>query len=353
MLLLTDRLNEGLQLQQTLRLVQPCTVLGLHQASTRTLSPAIIICDVALDNMGTIDLLRAALAKHRTAPTTPVLCLTRDPSQLTLAQARAVGATAILPSQTPHNRILDAIRQLIGSNRSANGSNKPRGPGVQASIREATSALSTLLTAAQRRQPISTEALDVGGDIILTAVGEAKIRAWLDVVWKHDDVTYQHSLLVAGLAAAFAIDLGLPLKHQRLLSQAALIHDIGKAHIPHQILNKAGRLSVQEMVVMRSHAALGHEMLVGQKGLDPRLLDVVRHHHEYLDGTGYPDGLSGQEISYLVRLVTICDIYGALIERRSYKAPTPPQQALAHLEGMGGKLDGGLVKAFYNVVREG
>ena len=89
---------------------------------------------------------------------------------------------------------------------------------------------------------------------------------------------------------------------------------------------------------------------VRQGGFDPQLLDIVRHHHEYIDGSGYPDALSGERVTALSRLVTICDIYAALIERRSYKAPMPPRDALATLAAMGGKIDAGLLRAFRELV---
>nr|WP_246527066.1 HD-GYP domain-containing protein [Plastoroseomonas hellenica] len=207
-----------------------------------------------------------------------------------------------------------------------------------------------MFDAAATGEPVSPELLEQGSDAVLDSVRQADIRTWLDVVWNHDDVTYQHCLLVAGLAAAFAQKLGFRDQDQRLLSQAALLHDIGKAQVPLDILNKPDRLTPEEMAVMRTHPVVGHELLLRQPGFDPRLLDVVRHHHEYLDGSGYPDGLRGAEISDLNRLTTICDIYAALIERRAYKPPLSPDHALSIMVEMGGKLDQALLHAFRAVV---
>ena len=211
--------------------------------------------------------------------------------------------------------------------------------------------LSDFFDAAHRRSQISLDALKQGGDAVIEAVGRARIRVWLDVVWRYDDVTYQHCLLVAGLASAFSRAIGLSLESQRLLAQAALVHDIGKAHVPHAILTKTGRLSAAEMTVMQSHVTIGHAMLFNQDGFEPNLLDIVRHHHEYLDGSGYPDRLRGAEISQFVRMVTICDIYAALIERRPYKAPMAAPAALAALAALGPKLDTGLLGAFAETFR--
>ncbi len=348
MLLLTDRLDEGHRLQATLGQIQPCEVIALHQNLGHTVAHSIIICDVVVNNVAEMDLIRAALSHYRTTFHIPVLFLNRDPSLLASEQARALGATTILPYNAPVRQILTEIRRLIEP--VAAPAPQEMGSGAEASVREAVSSLSGLFDSAKRKEPISAATLERGGRAVLAAIGQASIRGWLDVVRKYDDITYQHSLLVAGLAAAFGTKVGLTLNSQRLLSKAALIHDIGKAHVPREILNKTGKLTEAEMNVMRTHPVVGYDILVKQGGVDPRVLDVVRHHHEYLDGSGYPDGLRGNQISDFTRLATICDIYAALVERRAYKAPMPPKAALSILVDMGPKLDATLVKTFSNII---
>jgi HD-GYP domain-containing protein (c-di-GMP phosphodiesterase class II) len=100
---------------------------------------------------------------------------------------------------------------------------------------------------------------------------------------------------------------------------------------------------------MKRHPVIGYDLLKGVAGIDPEILDGVRHHHEYLDGSGYPDGLKAPEISDLVRLLTISDIFAALIESRPYRPPMPRHTAYEILFGMDGKLERSLVKAFRNV----
>lgn len=353
MLLLTDRPQDSQHLQQTLRQVAPCTVVDVQDASSHPPGDALIVCDVALDSMASLELVQAALAHHRASVPVPVLCLTRDPSLLTQSQARALAAAAILPCQSAPRDLIEATRELM----SGGAPQEARSPvptlprDVRVGVQTAGAALNDLFVAAKSRKPVSVSSLDRGGEAVLAVVRGEHLRAWLDLVRTHDDVTYQHCLLVAGLAAAFAVRLGLTVKGQRLLSQAALVHDIGKAHVPSGILNKPGRLSPEEASVMRTHAAVGHQFLLQQKGVDPLLLDVVRHHHEYLDGSGYPDGLKGTQISQVVRVITICDIYAAMIERRAYKSPASPSKALDILAEMGPKLDGDLLRVFGSVVR--
>ena len=245
-----------------------------------------------------------------------------------------------------------AAERLIYAYQSRNkGATRPASV-TEARAFDAKSALASCFDAVKRGEPVSIAELDRVASVVLGAIKQAKIRSWLDVVWQFDDATYQHCLLVAGLCAAFSLKSGLTSDHQQLLLQAALLHDVGKARLPPGILNKSRALSKPEIDVMRTHPAMGHAMLAGQRGISPVILDVIRHHHEYLDGTGYPDRLQGRQISDYVRIVTICDIYAALIERRPYKAPMPPQQALAVLTDLGVKLDRNLLKHFEAVVAD-
>ena len=350
MLLLTDRLNDGVRLRQVLDAVEPCTLVGPGQGAAASPEHGLIVCDAALDDPGALAALRAVLAHHRVDRGIPVLCLSRDQGPDAMAQAELIGATAVLPRDASDAQILFTAKQMIGSLRGSARRHAGLDPVVAASAREASAAFGEMFEAARRGRPVPTAALEQGGTAVMAALAGGRIGAWLDVVRSYDDVTYQHCLLVAGLAAGFATHLGMTMKGQRLIAQAALVHDIGKAAIPRAILNKTGKLSRAELDVMRTHATIGHDMLVRQGGFDPQLLDIVRHHHEYVDGSGYPDALSGERVSAMSRLVTICDIYAAMIERRSYKAPRPPREALATLVGMGGKLDVGLLRAFHGLV---
>ena len=133
---------------------------------------------------------------------------------------------------------------------------------------------------------------------------------------------------------------------QRRLTRAALLHDVGKAFISTAILDKPAALTEEETAEIRQHPRRGYEALAEQGSFPPEMLDVVLHHHELLDGTGYPDGLSGSQISDIVRLTTIVDIYAALVEKRAYRMPFTHAKAFSIMEGMGGKLDQQLLQAF-------
>ena len=285
-----------------------------------------IVSDVALDRAVEVDMLRAVQASHRKRPV-PFLCLLRDDSYRTHMQALAIPATATLPADAPRATLVETVLGLIDAKSGPN--ERTLRDAVQGCATQAGIALADMMDDAAAGKRISQEMLATGAECVVEATRRDDVRTWLDVVWNHDDTTYQHCLLVTGLAAAFAAKLGFKLEDQRRLTMAALLHDVGKAQIPLHVLNKPGRFTPAELSVMRTHAALGHGILVRQGGFELEQLSVVRHHHEYLDGSGYPDGLSSHQIPDLVRLVTICDIYAALIEKRSYKLPMPWDQAFS------------------------
>jgi putative nucleotidyltransferase with HDIG domain len=175
--------------------------------------------------------------------------------------------------------------------------------------------------------------------------GEGLVQ-WIDTVRRHHGQTYQHCLLVTGVAVAFGQHLGFSSADRQKLAVAGLLHDVGKAKIPVAILEKPGPLDTSERAVMRQHPVLGFEALRTVPGLPAEMLDMVVHHHEYLDGSGYPHGLRSDKLSDFVRIITIADIFGALIERRSYKSPVRGEAAYRMLEGMGQKLDRDILRAF-------
>src|SRR5258708_6036582 len=181
---------------------------------------------------------------------------------------------------------------------------------------------------------------------ILKAIKQTSLREWLATVGRHHTHSYRHCLFVTGFAVAFAQHLGMREDDQRRLARAALLHDVGKAFIPVMILDKAGKLTDEEVKVIRQHPRLGYDALSAQGGFPPEMLDVVLHHHELLDGTGYPDGLRSDQISDIVRLTTIVDIHAALVEKRAYRLPFTHAKAFALMEQMGGKLDQQLLQAF-------
>ena len=145
----------------------------------------------------------------------------------------------------------------------------------------------------------------------------------------YDEYTYTHSLNVTTLAVSVGRQIGLTRSQLRELGLGALFHDLGKTRVPDAILNKPGRLTDDEFEVMKNHPAWGVQILARQEiGITEAALHVIRHHHERLDGSGYPDGLSGETIDAFIALSGLADIYDALSSQRVYKMAMPPHEAL-------------------------
>ena len=156
---------------------------------------------------------------------------------------------------------------------------------------------------------------------------------------------------VADHCVMIARKLGLDAQDIQTLRDAARLHDLGKIGIPDEVLQKNGKLNEQEWILMRKHPEIGESIIKPIRSLS-HLCDVVRHHHEKLDGTGYPDGLKGDAISPLVRIATVADIYDALTSERPYRSKMSPEQACAELRKMGGKLDQDIIETFAEALRE-
>lgn len=166
-------------------------------------------------------------------------------------------------------------------------------------------------------------------------------------VKSRDEYTFQHSVSVAALAVAFGRVLGLPRDEIRELSLGGLLHDVGKARVPGRILNKPGKLDDAEFAVMKGHVVSTAELLGSVKGISEIALNAAAQHHERYDGTGYPHGLKGDEISLHGQMLAIVDVYDAITSIRVYHNGMPPTEALRKLFEWGGShFNPRLVEAF-------
>ncbi|MBI1889486.1 MAG: HD-GYP domain-containing protein [Burkholderiales bacterium] len=161
-----------------------------------------------------------------------------------------------------------------------------------------------------------------------------------------DDYTYMHSVAVCALMVALARQLGLEELQVREAGFAGLLHDIGKMMIPNEILNKPGALSREEFLVIQTHPVEGHKLLLEGQGATDAALDVVLHHHEKVDGTGYPDKLAGDKITLLARMGAVCDVYDALTSNRVYKNGWCPAEAIRRMAEWAGHFDDKVFQAF-------
>lgn len=182
---------------------------------------------------------------------------------------------------------------------------------------------STELTHSLYDNPDALENAQRSENIVMPILGsiihnENTVASYIKII-EHDYYTHTHSLNVSIYALCLGAELGL--KEEKLISlgRSALLHDLGKSKIKYEVINKNGLLSEEEFQEMKNHPSLGHDVAISIGIVDKEILDGILHHHEKIDGNGYPDKLRDHEISLFPRIIGICDVFDALTTKRSYK----------------------------------
>lgn len=161
-----------------------------------------------------------------------------------------------------------------------------------------------------------------------------------------DDYTYMHSVAVCAMMVALSKQLGLEDAQTRSCGMAGLLHDLGKVAMPTEVLNKPGKLTDAEFAIMKTHPTEGFKMLKASPNVDAVALDVVLHHHEKMDGSGYPERLKGDEISLYAKMGAVCDVYDAITSNRPYKTGWDPAESLRKMAEWAGHFDKPVFQAF-------
>ena len=166
-----------------------------------------------------------------------------------------------------------------------------------------------------------------------------------------DDYTYMHSVAVCALMIALGKQLGLTGEDLKEAGLAGLLHDVGKMMIPDEVLNKPGKLTDEEFEIIKGHPLKGWELLHGSPDITATALDVCLHHHERVDGKGYPDKLSGDKLTLFARMGAVCDVYDALTSNRCYKNGWEPADTIRKMaEWKDGHFDERVFQAFVKTI---
>ncbi len=296
---------------------------------------AIVIDEIAPPRGG----LRAAgdIFKRKTLANVPLILTSGDPASTFFDEAAAFKPHACLPKPYLRSTLLNAIS--AGVNRGVESSWETMEP-VQKSVLKQTVAMFNNIS----------DMIDGGealpyGDVkesctpLVEAVTSNQFKGILSGVRGHDNYSYVHSLRVATFLSLFGHTIGIRGDTLLTLASGGLVHDVGKMSIPHDVLNKPGRLVGDEWATMQSHVARTLEFLQRNPNIPKGVMTIAAQHHEKLDGTGYPKGLKGGELNELARMASIVDVFGALTDRRVYKEPMSPEAALDIMAGMRDALD--------------
>jgi putative nucleotidyltransferase with HDIG domain len=313
-------------------------ILGV--GDTPVISNGVLMVDADLRKAAPVEQIKLVLQGLRSV--SEKLFVVQSHLHHMVAQAFALGATSVVSRP---REIVSKLAQIETARRAAQADTADASP----DITKGAATFASMFSAIREGKPFTLSDAENATSEIIDGIEQNGLGVWLDDVRRYHEGTFQHCLLVTGVAVGFALEIKFRNADVKRLGLAATLHDIGKARIPLAILDKPGRLDPSEEEIMKRHPAIGYELLKALPEISPEILDGVRHHHEYLDGSGYPDGLTAPKISDLVRLLTISDIFAALIESRPYRQPMARPAAYKILCEMDGKLERSLVKAFRNV----
>jgi putative nucleotidyltransferase with HDIG domain len=343
LLLASDRADNSSELAAILESIGDVKTVSTAETPDKPDQLSGVVVDINLRSPESVQTVRNKL-RTEAYREVPRLFVLADALHHGAMQAWALGATDTIWRPFDAQGILQRIRAAFPD--ASEYDETDRGKALNRGVEAAHAVMVKIFEKLPAGQALKFEDIVEAETKILKAIKHSSLREWLTTVGCHHHASYRHCLFVTGFAVAFAQHLGMREDDQRRLARAALLHDVGKAFVPLSILDKPDGLTEEEFATVRTHPRRGHEALLSQGGFPPEMLDVVLHHHEFLDGTGYPDGLSGKEISDIVRLTTIVDIYAALVENRAYRVPYTRLKAFTMMEEMGGKVDQQLLQAF-------
>ena len=183
-----------------------------------------------------------------------------------------------------------------------------------------------------RRQDIDA-CKDIAKEMVAEIIDKGSISIDMTDLRETDDYTYAHSVNVALYCSIIGLSMGLDEKSLEELALAGLLHDLGKMSIPSEILNKEGRLTQEEYQIMKSHAKISYDIIKERWDIAPNVKVAVLFHHENVDGSGYPNGITGEEMTLYTKIIHVADVFDALLSKRPYKKPYSAYEVSEYMMG--------------------
>ena len=323
--------------------VYPLRTAYLHEAcqllSDRTL--AVVFC-VDLNSPDAVRAIRSQFVD--TSAQTPRIFVLPNSDRRTIVQAYSAGAHQLLVAPISITTVEQVVGPLV--NRSVEWLWGELSSVQQSALRISLRLFETTHNASLHGEGLDRTAVTRACNGVISAISHHDFPSLLDALRSHHNYTFRHSMFVTGALVSFCDLLGFRQEDISRAATAGMLHDIGKTLTPNTILDKPGRLDPAELAVMRGHVTSGADILSRHGDWPPEIVHAVLHHHERLDGTGYVDGLSGNAITDLTRMVSVADMFSALIDKRAYKAAMSGKDAYQVMRQAKGHLDMDLVAAF-------
>ena len=214
----------------------------------------------------------------------------------------------------------------------------------------AVESLSSLYSNLEDVEGLTSGVKEIGNKVCRIIDNSKELSINLSKLKVSDEYTYKHSVDVGTMAGVLAKYLGESEKFVHDITVAGLLHDIGKEKIPPEIINKPSRLTEEEFTVIKAHPVYGYHLLMDSRSVSEEIRQGILNHHENVDGTGYPRGLKEDQIGKMGQIISIVDVYDALVTKRSYKDAKTPAQAIEIMFTMSNKFNREYFKGFLSVV---
>lgn len=306
----------------------------------------LIIVQVNLNDPNSISPLKKLMALPERSHI-PTLFLLREFSRREVVQANTLGATDYTIYPCTDNDFIQMMENLI--DKKFEKAWAKLSTAQEAALKVSLKVVEKTFHNASKGLEVSQTEIKDSCNLIIEATAKDGLTDWMNVIRLYHDYTYRHSMMVCGYLVAFGMLLDVKKTDLQMLAIGGMMHDIGKSTIPLDILDNPSELTPAEQKIVDHHPIQGR-LILERENWDDVMIDIAAHHHEKLDGSGFPDGLKGNEISDVVRLTSIANIFSELTDKRPYKAALTAEKAIETMLEMKNHLDIPLVKSFRAVV---
>lgn len=310
--------------------------------------PAVILVSAEVKPGSFADFIRSVRA-NAALKETPVIYIAESEIDEHIAEAKAAGADGIVTKPYPRSVLVRTISDVLNTGIEKEWEALPERP--RAALQNSVAVFHDIADVLMSGETVQFEAVKDNCQSLVDAIESNDFKGILDGVRNHDDYTYAHSMRVATLLTLLGHEAGFRNEDQLLMSSGGLLHDVGKMMIPHNILNKPGKLTEEEFEIMKSHVPETMDYLNKVGNIPKGVKIIAEQHHEKIDGTGYPNNLKGKDLNELARMAAVVDVFSALTDRRVYKPPMEADKAMTIMsDEMTNHLDPHFVKMFRSVL---
>ncbi|HIJ37709.1 MAG TPA: HD domain-containing protein [Rhodospirillaceae bacterium] len=300
---------------------------GNHaQPGIKVAQPDILLIDDAA-GPGDGFALAKTIRRNSALAAMPIIMVARGSEEKVRQASQAAGADGYLTKPYRRSALLKCITGMLNKKVEEKWDNLPETQ--KKALKGTVEIFNNISDVIATGEPLPFGMVSDACSPLVDAVNNNDFKSILNGVKDHDNYSYAHSMRVATLLSLFGHAAGIHGKDQQVLASGGLLHDAGKISIPHEVLNKPGRLDEAEFAVMRSHVTHTISFLEACSDIPKPVTIIAAQHHEKIDGTGYPNGLKGSDLNELARMAAIVDVFSALTDRRVYKPPMDPEVALA------------------------